>query len=88
MSDQQVLRTTYPDRAAILATQGCRHITSEPNPKGYLEFVFDDSNNLATIASGSFVRDESLPIATFLNHYRRFNELIRLWRDARKKEAI
>jgi Domain of unknown function (DUF5659) len=64
------------NRAALLLCQGILLIDAEPNKANNLEFVFDNSDDKAMLASAALMENRPVPIRDFLDACRRLREMI------------
>jgi len=71
-----VLYVSDPQRAALVLTLGGKLIDCEARRGNRLSYVFSDEDGSATYAASAYIRNEGVPIATFLENLRKCRELL------------
>jgi len=71
-----VLYVRDPQRAALILTLGGKLIDCEARRGNRLSYVFDDLDGAATYAASAYIRNEAVPVATFLENLRKCRELL------------
>jgi hypothetical protein len=70
------IRTTDISRASIIMAQGVPMLDVRTNRRGSLEFVFDNTDDKAKIASAAIMNNLPIPIGTYLECTRKFREIL------------
>ena len=75
MTDKPTLRIRSIETAAVLLAQGVT-LLDAPSAGSHSIFEFDNTDDRAKIAAGAVMRNQPLPIRTYLDSVRRCWELI------------
>lgn len=71
-----VLFVRDAQRAALILALGGKLIDCQGHRGNRLSFVFDDADGSATYAASAYIRNELIPIATYLENLRKCRELV------------